>query len=392
MELELKDRLAWQRLSTYRDLDEFRGLKSLLAPEIERCFSPVVHEGLRQPFGALIARDDDIGDLGEALEIQDINQVRGAADGINTVAYCAKGQRPRLLRLRNRIDSQDDCSSLAAWVDGALVRVDRHGMIWVCSSEGVTTIDDRGGWTRPSTNKIVDVLRQLAPAADGRSLEALTKFAYSNLSPHRVGTTLLYSLTDVDGRAHQNDGESIEALQLNIRDRNDWATIEHQLRHTDGAAVIRRDGRVLRKGVILAASQEAARIRTKGGTRHNSACRHTFDRPDLLAFVVSADGPASVFSDGVYAASLVLPEGEMPSNPSGGEMWTDYEECPRCGSNVMVRKIILYGWRDSEEGQCPICDAEVGSINGWKVEVGLLKDAHSIERISAFRQRVVPSA
>ena len=40
------------------------------------------------------------------------------------------------------------------------------------------------------------------------------------------------------------------------------------------------------------------------GTRHTSAARHTYDCPDVLAFVVSADGPVTVFSDGRRIADL----------------------------------------------------------------------------------------
>jgi len=48
MELDAKDRLAWQRLGVYRNVDEFRGLRSLMAPEVARCFSPEIHEGQRR--------------------------------------------------------------------------------------------------------------------------------------------------------------------------------------------------------------------------------------------------------------------------------------------------------------------------------------------------------
>jgi hypothetical protein len=41
-----------------------------------------------------------------------------------------------------------------------------------------------------------------------------------------------------------------------------------------------------------------------GGTRHTSAARHTYDCPDVLAFVVSIDGPVTVFSDGLRIAQL----------------------------------------------------------------------------------------
>jgi len=40
------------------------------------------------------------------------------------------------------------------------------------------------------------------------------------------------------------------------------------------------------------------------GTRHTSAARHTYDCPDVLAFVVSTDGPVTVFSDGRRIAEL----------------------------------------------------------------------------------------
>ena len=40
------------------------------------------------------------------------------------------------------------------------------------------------------------------------------------------------------------------------------------------------------------------------GTRHTSAARHTWDCPDVLAFVVSTDGPVTVFSDGHRIADL----------------------------------------------------------------------------------------
>ncbi len=56
-------------------------------------------------------------------------------------------------------------------------------------------------------------------------------------------------------------------------------------------------------------------------------------------------------------------------------MWTDETNCPRCGARVTLRKIVLYGWRDCEGGRCPVCNAEAGSVHGWKVEVELAKDA-----------------
>src|SRR5207244_9092140 len=79
----------------------------------------------------------------------------------------------------------------------------------------------------------------------------------------------------------------------------------HQARYRDGAFVVERDGRLLAVNVILRptrASEQA--VPATKGTRHTSAARHTYDCPDVLAFVVSTDGPVTVFSDGQRIADL----------------------------------------------------------------------------------------
>ena len=303
-----------------------------------------------------------------------------------------KGQPLRLLRLTKPLDSQDICCELAAWLDGVVLRVDSKGMIWIASSEAVTTINHLNGWTRPAIDNIVPMLNQLLPDADSATLDAIARFAYSRLSPHKVGTTLLYSLTGAQSSDHQTPGISA-AFRLNVNNREDWTLIEHELRHCDGAAVVDRNGLLLRKGVILnSTTASQAKIQTEGGTRHNSACRHTYDRPDLIAIVISADGPVSIFSDGLRATRLVLSDRRLPWNPSGGEMWTENTSCPNCGVALMVRKTVLYGYRENEEGYCPICDSEVASVCGWGLEVGLVKSTVTIERVREFRMRTSAGA
>lgn len=71
--------------------------------------------------------------------------------------------------------------------------------------------------------------------------------------------------------------------------------------------IVAHDGRLLAVNVILRpkrASEQA--VPAAKGTRHTSAARHTYDCPDVLAFVVSADGPVTVFSDGQRIADLKL--------------------------------------------------------------------------------------
>jgi len=80
--------------------------------------------------------------------------------------------------------------------------------------------------------------------------------------------------------------------------------------------LVGRNGQLLAVNVILLserASEEA--VPAMKGTRHTSAARHTYDCPGVLAFVVSADGPVTVFSDGQRIADLKMSEGLVPKTP-----------------------------------------------------------------------------
>ena len=241
------EELAWQRLGTYRDLDEFRRLKPLLAPEVCRCFSPMVHEGHRRPYGAVVARYNDPVEFGTLHPVADTQELLAAADGVHAVAYSVKGQPLRLLRLAEPLISQDDCCRLADWLEGVVTRVDSEGMIWIASPKAVTTIDHLNGWTRPPIGDILPMLDQLLPNANSKTLNAIARLAYSYLSPRKVGTTLLLSLDDIQIQDNQTAGISIAGLGLNVQKREDWPLIEHELKHCDGATVVDTDGTLAKK-------------------------------------------------------------------------------------------------------------------------------------------------
>lgn len=79
----------------------------------------------------------------------------------------------------------------------------------------------------------------------------------------------------------------------------------HQARYRDGALLVGQDGRLLAVNVILRPTRNSEQVvPVTKGTRHTSAARHTYDCPDVLAFVVSTDGPVTVFSDGQRIADL----------------------------------------------------------------------------------------
>ena len=66
----------------------------------------------------------------------------------------------------------------------------------------------------------------------------------------------------------------------------------------DRAALVGRAGIVTTVGVHLRSSEMSRTIPPYGGTRHTSAMRFTAYEPSAIAFVVSANGPLSVFVRG----------------------------------------------------------------------------------------------
>ena len=69
-------------------------------------------------------------------------------------------------------------------------------------------------------------------------------------------------------------------------------------------------------------------------------------------------------------------------------MRTHERRCPNCDSDLVVREIVLYGFREDEEGYCPICKAEAAMVHGWGVEIGLIKNNRTIDCIRHYRQGV----
>src|SRR5439155_8702131 len=147
---------------------------------------------------------------------------------------------------------------------------------------------------------------QVVPAADTEVVRRLLELAHHRMSPRRIGATLLYALTDRPAPTKRRDeGISVATLNLSVLDEAEEPLLLHQVRYRDGAVLIARDGRLMAVNVILRPTRtsEQAVPATKG-TRHTSAARHTYDCPDMLAFVVSTDGPVTVFSDGRRIADL----------------------------------------------------------------------------------------
>lgn len=307
---ETPEALAWAELQ-HRGRVHFQYLKDLereIAAELARCFDPVVHEQDIRPYGAIVAREvPHLDRLGRIMPTSGSSPdlLRSLADGRHALLLAVKGDPPQLLQLHDRIDTDQDYASHAMWIDGVIVCNDARGAVRIVTASSVTLVEGRRWTTKSLVYEVAEDIMQVVPAADTRVVHQLLELTHHRISPARVGATLIYALTPAPAAKRRNEGIPLASLGLSVVNEQDHPLLVHQARYRDGALVIGHDGTLLAVDVILRPSRTSEQeIAVTKGTRHTSAARYTYDQPDVLAFVVSTDGPVTVFSDGKRIAEL----------------------------------------------------------------------------------------
>jgi hypothetical protein len=158
----------------------------------------------------------------------------------------------------------------------------------------------------------------------------------------------------------------------------------HLLAQYDGATIVGKDGSIKRTGIHLIPSQRAeSLIPIVRGTRHTSARRASFDHANALFITVSADGPVTIFSDGMsvfelnwsdgYEAARVI-RGVLPKEAKDN-VWTSSHDavCAKCGKTSKVETVTIAGHRTDEEATCPICGDVIATDHCWEIHANLKK-------------------
>jgi DNA integrity scanning protein DisA with diadenylate cyclase activity len=307
---ESPESLAWAELQRRGSIREryTRGLQEEIASELARCLDPVVHEQDIRPYGAMVAREmPHLERLGRLIDTYGVppDVVRSMADGIHSMVLIVRDEPPRLVLLHERMDSDQDYASHAVWVDGLIVCNDASGVVRIVTDSSVTLVDGRRWIKKDLVYEAVDDVAHVVPAADTTVVRRLLELSHHRFSPNGVGATLIYALTERPDANRRDRGVDVSALGLSVLSEAEEPLLLHQARYRDGALLVARDGRLLAVNVILRPTRASERaVPPTKGTRHTSAARHTYDCPDVLAFVVSTDGPVTVFSDGHRIADL----------------------------------------------------------------------------------------
>jgi hypothetical protein len=303
--------LAWAELQQRGSIRPhyLRDLREEVASELARCLDPFVHEQAIRPYGAIISRElPHLERLGTVIPTDGLEPhvIRGLADGHHSVVLIVKGEAPRLLLLNESMATDQEYASHAVWVDGVIVCNDANGIVRIVTNSSVTVVEGRRWVAKDLVFEAAEDIVGVVPAADIRVVRRILELTHHRISSYRVGATLLYLLGHPPrATSRRDDGVALATTGLSVLNENQDPLWLHQVRYRDGALLIARDGCLLAANVILRSSRASERsVAAIGGTRHTSAARHTYDCPDVLAFVVSTDGPVTVLSDGQRIAEL----------------------------------------------------------------------------------------
>ncbi len=389
---ESAESLAWAEFRRHVSIGRqyLAGLEAEFCGELARCLDPYVHERRVRSYGAIVCRElPELTHLGRLVETADMHPdvIRSCADGRKAVALVVKGEPVRLLAFHEEADTEQDYASLAAWIEGVIVCNGGDGIVRIVTDASVTIVEGRRWTTKDLVFEAAEGVAGTVPAADPTTIRCLLELCHHRISPGKMGATLVYLLTDeADGALHRDAGVDVRCLGLTAGKPDDEHLILHHVRHRDGAEVFGRDGRLLRVNVILEASEASThRVAPYGGTRHTSAARHTYDRPDVLAFVVSADGRVTVFSDGQRIRELRMRD-SYENPPADGAPVRRFEaDCPSCGVSLSVRSVETPDATELRRAKCPGCGETALEVASLEVDAFLRKTTRTIHALLQLR-------
>jgi hypothetical protein len=211
------------------------------------------------------------------------------------------GREIELVRLRRALGP---ATTLVCRTDDAVVRVFRPGEIVI--------FDGTRWWTKPDARNYGLSVRRALPAAPLDVTQHILDFCVHTAGPGAGGTMLVWCL-DTDTldqlRNHSAHTRLRAATELPLTLPVAHSAIRQLLFQVDGAAAVDPDGSVVEIGLHLRPSASAHQnipLPAFGGTRHAAAQRSSKDFPNAIFFVVSDDGPVTVFNDGRTIASIVM--------------------------------------------------------------------------------------
>jgi hypothetical protein len=254
---ESPEALAWAELQRRGSVRPryLEGLEEEIAAELARCFDPFIFEQSIRPYGAIVAREmPHLPRLGRVVNTAGLSAdvIRSLADGRSSFVLIVKGEPLQLLLMDERMDTDQDYASHAAWVDGLIICNSSDGIVRIVTVSSVTLVDGRRWIAKDLVFEAAEDIMEVVPASDSEVVRRLLEVTHHRISPHRIGATLIYLLENTPRPTKRRDeGIWIEALGVSVLNESEEPLLLHQVRYRDGAVLIDRAGRLLASNVIL---------------------------------------------------------------------------------------------------------------------------------------------
>lgn len=343
-----------------------------LLPEIDHARHPPVHERHVATYGALVTTDELAAlatgpQRAEQIVLDEVpvDAARRLADGRGAFLVLRTDGTRSLACFEHSIEYEANLVALARHSGVHVVQRTGQGHVKIITPEMVIVWDGVRWLQKPHARSFRPLIARLVPDLDMDVLAGLLELCVHWLSPGFRGATLVWSLhrraVELGGLDHR---ASMPAPSLDLRRREHYAAMFSLHGQIDGATLVDPDGRCHHYGTTLVPSHEAVdTVPPHRGTRHTSARRYSYDHPGAVVFVVSEDGPVSVFLDG---ARIVLVSSD-PAATSGerAEMGDvahqQHLRCPNCRRTLVI-DLPRQRNRPSAGLTCPVCDSPAGQV------------------------------
>lgn len=381
----LKDELKQKGVATYAP--ELVKHEAVVA-EVGYALSPILHEGKLKPYGFIVIGDEDVS-VGKRICDQThvcLAEARKVADGCYSFSIFKNGQFGGVLILEQAAQNELQLIQLQQDLKTVICITDTSGVTKIFCDAGVLIHQYRSWQRKPSVTSALQSICRCVPQAHFEILRDLLEFCFHELSPRKIGATLVWCLVEPRGEELENMRPSftLERIEAKVGDEGSVAVLRHLLTYTDGAAILDAEARTVGVGAQLKYSEESKQlIEARAGTRHTSAQRFSYDFAKAVVFVVSSDGPVTVFSDGMSVTDLktyftdnIAAENVEDSAPEQGfSSCMDELNCPRCKKKLKIHQDEIF--KENAEAEnlfCPICGHLIFSTRCANLNVYVVKD------------------
>jgi len=282
-------------------------IAALVLEELDYARRAPMFEGRRPIFGALVVDDPEVlhrwGDA--SVELLDatceLDDARTYSDGRSTyLVRSARDPEGTTIACFDRaLQYEADLVQLQE-ATGALIiqRTPVLGVSRLFLDDSVVGWNGRSWASRATARTLFPAVERHVPGLAREVVEGVVSLAIHWLAPARAGATLVVHDPDAD-QDRLDMASAVPGPGLNVTNRRHYPPLLSALQQRDLATLVDPDGEVRAVGVALRASRAALEaVANDQGMRHRSAQRWSFDHPESLVVVVSADGPVSVYIAG----------------------------------------------------------------------------------------------